>query len=75
MSNQEELDFEAALQELERVVAALEEQELALEEAIALFESGQKLLARCQERLAAAELQVKQLSRADMDQLAGEPEW
>lgn len=33
-------DFEAALAELERIVAALDSDELGLDEAIALFEEG-----------------------------------
>lgn len=74
MSGQEELGFEAALKELERVVERLEEEELSLEEAIALFESGQKLLARCQKQLAGAELKVQQLSHDSMNQIAVEGE-
>ncbi|MBC8252671.1 MAG: exodeoxyribonuclease VII small subunit [Ardenticatenia bacterium] len=57
-----ELKFEAAVEELETVVGRLEEEELPLEEAIALFERGQALLARCQDQLTAAELKVQQLT-------------
>jgi len=61
----EEMGFEAALKELETVVARLEQEELPLEESIALFERGQVLLTRCQDQLAAAELQVQQLTVED----------
>ncbi len=64
MAKNDELSFEDALRELEVVVARLEE-ELPLEEALALFERGQALLKRCQEQLAAAELKVQQLTVED----------
>lgn len=57
-----EMGFEQALAELEAVVAQLEDTELSLEEAIALFERGQALLAHCQGQLDAAELKVRQLA-------------
>jgi exodeoxyribonuclease VII small subunit len=57
-----QMGFEQALAELEAVVAQLEDTELSLEEAIALFERGQALLAHCQGQLDAAELKVRQLA-------------
>jgi exodeoxyribonuclease VII small subunit len=60
-----EMGFEQALHELEVVVERLEDAELPLEEAIALFERGQALLAHCQEQLDAAELKVRQLTVED----------
>jgi exodeoxyribonuclease VII small subunit len=62
MEEVSELKFEAAMEELETVVGRLEEEELPLEGAIALFERGQALLARCQGQLTAAELKVEQLT-------------
>jgi len=62
MEEVSELIFEAAMEELETVVGRLEEEELPLKEAIALFERGQALLARCQDQLTAAELKVQQLT-------------
>ena len=49
------LSFEAALQELERIVQAMEAGEAPLEESLAAYERGTKLLKYCQETLAAAE--------------------
>jgi exodeoxyribonuclease VII small subunit len=57
----EELTYEAALAELEQIVAVLEGEQNQLEEAIQLFERGQALAARCSVLLEAAELKVKQV--------------
>ena len=57
----EELSYEAALAELEQIVAVLEGEQNQLEEAIKLFERGQALAARCSVLLEAAELKVKQV--------------
>lgn len=65
MSELDALSFEDALRELDLLVERLEGEELPLEEAIALFERGQLLLARCQQQLAAAELKVRQLTVED----------
>ena len=65
MSEMAEPTFETALRELDLVVERLEGENLSLEEAMALFERGQALLARCQDQLAAAELKVHQLMVED----------
>jgi exodeoxyribonuclease VII small subunit len=57
----DELTFEAAFQELEETVRHLEDGELTLDEAIALFERGQALARLCDEKLEQAELRVDQL--------------
>jgi exodeoxyribonuclease VII small subunit len=58
----ETLSFEDAFGELEVTVQRLEEGELTLEEAIALYERGMGLARRCGEALDAAELQMQQLA-------------
>jgi len=58
----EGLSFEDAFGELEATVQRLEEGELTLEEAIALYERGMGLARRCGEALDAAELQMQQLA-------------
>jgi exodeoxyribonuclease VII small subunit len=58
----EELTYEEALVELERIVSALEGEQNQLEEAIKLFERGQALAVRCSVLLEAAELKVKQVA-------------
>ena len=58
----EELTYEEALAELENIVAALEDEQAQLEEAIKLFERGQALASRCGVLLEAALLKVKQVA-------------
>ncbi len=58
----DQLNFEAALSELEKTVSALEVQELPLETSLAMFERGQALARRCADLLDNAELRVRQLS-------------
>jgi exodeoxyribonuclease VII small subunit len=57
-----EISYEAAFAELEKIVSALETGEQPLEEALALFERGQKLSRHCADLLAKAELKVQKLS-------------
>jgi exodeoxyribonuclease VII small subunit len=56
-----QLPYEQAFQELEAVVRQLESGEQPLEEALALFERGQRLAGRCSELLEEAELKLKTL--------------
>jgi exodeoxyribonuclease VII small subunit len=53
--------FEEAYRELEATVKRLEEGDLTLEEAMALFEKGMELVQYCQRLLDEAELRVKAL--------------
>jgi exodeoxyribonuclease VII small subunit len=62
----EELSYEEALAELEKIVSALESEQSQLEEAIKLFERGQALAARCGALLEAAQLKVKQVAGDDV---------
>ncbi|WP_376791557.1 exodeoxyribonuclease VII small subunit [Thermoflexus sp.] len=59
----QELTFEEALMELERIVRALEGGGLPLEEAMALYERGRALADRCQQLLQEAQLRVQLLER------------
>ncbi len=59
-----DLTYEQAFQELEATVGQLEAGNLPLEEALALFERGQLLAARCTELLEVAELKLQQLTSA-----------
>ncbi len=60
----QEPTFEQALQELEDVIARLEAGGATLDETMALFERGQKLVARCGAALDQAELRLEQLRPA-----------
>ena len=58
----EQLSYEDALSELERIVAALESDQQALEDALNLFERGQTIARHCAQLLDKAELRVRRLS-------------
>lgn len=60
-----DLDFEAALAELEQLVSQMEAGDLTLEASLAAFERGVKLTRQCQTALRSAELKVQQLTRND----------
>ncbi|HLI28611.1 MAG TPA: exodeoxyribonuclease VII small subunit [Chloroflexota bacterium] len=65
------LSFEAALQQLEACVSALEQGGLTLEEALTRFEEGMRLAAHCHSLLDTADLRVTQLLAAtDADRAA-----
>ena len=55
----EELSFEEALKDLERIVAQLESGETPLADAIALYERGNQLRKRCADRLDAAQARIE----------------
>jgi len=53
------LSFEDALKELERIVHRLESGDASLDESIALYERGDRLRARCADRLDAAQARIE----------------
>lgn len=59
--------FEAALGELEARVAKLERGDLALEDALHLFEEGVALVRECHERLDAADARIVALTGTPED--------
>jgi exodeoxyribonuclease VII small subunit len=58
----DELTFEAARAELERIVAQLEGGQAGLEEALTLWRRGQELLRVCTEKLDAAQGAIEELN-------------
>ena len=56
----DELTYELAYRELEEVVAALETEDQALEDALTLYERGRALADRCAGLLETAELRVRE---------------
>lgn len=54
----EEMSFETAMAELEKVLGQLERGDVALDESIALYERGAALKARCEAKLKEAEEKV-----------------
>lgn len=68
-----EKSFETSLAELEKIVAKLEDGDLALEESLELFEKGIKLSRECRERLTKAERRIEILMKdANGNQVAKE---
>jgi exodeoxyribonuclease VII small subunit len=60
------LSFEDALKELEQIVARLESGDAPLQEAIDLYDLGDKLRQQCAARLDAAQARIEAI-RADAD--------
>ena len=63
--------FEAAMARLEQIVAQMEAGDVGLEEAVTLFEEGQRHLAFCQDRLGAVETRIAELTADGDDAPAG----
>lgn len=68
-----ELRFEDALDRLEALVEEMESGDLALEETIARFEEGQRLLRTCGQLLDRAEQRVRVILRRADGTLGSEP--
>lgn len=62
----DDLSYEQALDELERLVAAMEGQQLPLDQLLQAYRRGAELLALCRGRLQAVEQQVKLLDGAEL---------
>lgn len=59
----EQLTFEEARRELERIVAQLETGQAGLEDAVALWERGEELYRLCVGKLDAAQGKIEELGR------------
>lgn len=64
MPDTKEPSFEESLARLESIVASMESGDLGLDDMIARFEEGQKLIARCQKRLTEVERRVEALVKS-----------
>lgn len=60
-ANVAELSFEDALKRLEEIVRKLESGEAPLDDAIKLYEEGDRLKQQCEARLAAAQARIEQI--------------
>jgi exodeoxyribonuclease VII small subunit len=56
-----ELSFEAALKRLEEIVRQLESGEAPLDDAIKLYEEGDRLKRQCEARLKDAQMRIEQI--------------
>jgi len=68
------LNFEQALAELEKIVARMESGELSLEQSLATHKRGLELARFCQQKLEAAQQQVKVLEGEVLRPLAAAAE-
>ena len=68
MENEEKRTFEQALSDLENHVRKLDGGELALEDSLATFESGVRLVRECSELLDDAEQRVTELTESPAEE-------
>jgi len=71
MNEIDKLTFEEAFLRLQAIVQSLEEEDVELEKAVALYEQGMQLAQRCSDALDTAELKVQQLTSAQDGQQMG----
>ncbi|HEY5929570.1 MAG TPA: exodeoxyribonuclease VII small subunit [Burkholderiales bacterium] len=64
--------FEAALAEIEGIVASMEGGELPLEQSLAAYKRGAELLQYCQAQLREAQQQVKILESGSLQNFSGD---
>jgi exodeoxyribonuclease VII small subunit len=67
-----DMSFEAALKELETIVARLEQGEVDLEDSIALYERGQMLKSHCDAKLKSAESRLEKIVQGAQGPAVGE---
>jgi exodeoxyribonuclease VII small subunit len=67
------LPFEEALKKLEGIVEAMESEDLPLETLLAKYEEGARLVKICQEKLAEAELKIRQLEKSAAGEMKLKP--
>jgi exodeoxyribonuclease VII small subunit len=67
------LPFEDALKKLESIVEAMESEELPLETLLTKYEEGTQLARMCQEKLAEAEVKIRQLEKVASGELKLKP--
>ena len=56
-----DMNFEASMKRLDEISTSLEKENVSLEDALALYEEGVKLVRKCNEQLENAERKVKAL--------------
>ena len=63
MTTEKDINFEDALEKLERIVYSLENDELPLEQSLELYEEGIKLTKVCTQTLEDANLRIKKIHK------------
>jgi exodeoxyribonuclease VII small subunit len=69
----ETLSFEAALSELEKIVADLEKGNTALEDSIASYERGAALRSHCEKKLREAQAKIEKITVNDDGSVSAAP--
>ena len=67
------LGFEAALKRLETLVGQMESGELGLDDLVAAFEEGQKLVKQCSDKLNAVERRIEILVKDETGAVTARP--
>ncbi|MBV7256083.1 exodeoxyribonuclease VII small subunit [Pacificimonas sp. WHA3] len=67
----DDLDFESALKQLERIVQTLEQGEVPLEKSLELYEQGTKLKAICDDKLESARAKIEKITLDGAGKAAG----
>ena len=70
----DELSYEEAMAELEKIVSTLESDQKSLDQAMQLFERGQALAVRCNALLEAAQLKIQKLTDGMLNPYSEEEE-
>lgn len=73
MAAKKKLDFEGSMARLEEIVSLLERGDAPLDQAMALFEEGAKLLRECTRQLDEAEQRVTLLTAGKDGEIVEEP--
>lgn len=61
MTTKDNLSFEEAHEQLEKILAAMNGGKVSLEELISLFEKGEKLVRHCEKQLQSAQMKIEQI--------------
>ena len=61
------MTLEQALARLDEIAAALEDEQLPLEQSLALYEEGTRLIRQCSRQLEDAKLRVETLEKEEQD--------
>jgi exodeoxyribonuclease VII small subunit len=73
MASQKQPTFEDMLNQLESIVKGIEEGKIGLQQSIAEYEKGMKLIQQCRKMLADAEAKVQKLQLSETGQLTPSP--
>jgi exodeoxyribonuclease VII small subunit len=65
-NSSQEMSFEKALEELEALVARMEDGKLALEESLAAYQRGAELIKLCESKLADAQARIAILDGGEL---------